>query len=163
MELWDVYDRDGRKLPGALVRGEVIPEGQYHLVCCVVVRHTDGDFLLMRRSPEKEIYPDIWEIGAGGSVLQGETAAESACRELEEETGIHQGVWTYTGRYVETDTIYEGYLCVTDQPKDSVRLQPGETSDYRWLDQAAFIRFFDSDDCIDRFKIRLKDFVDSLR
>jgi len=163
MELWDMYDRDGRKLPGTLVRGEPIPAERYHLVCCVVVRHTDGDFLLMRRSPEKESCPNIWEIGAGGSVLQGETAEEGARRELEEETGINRGSWIYTGRYVIPGTINEGYLCITDYPKDQIRLQPGETTDYRWLSKEEFVRFFDSDACIDLFKIRLKDFVDALR
>lgn len=163
MELWDVYDQNGSKLPGTLVRGEPIPAGQYHLVCCIVVRHTDGDFLLMRRSPEKDFYPNIWEIGAGGSVLQGERAEEGARRELKEETGIDRGRWTYTGRYVVPGVINEGYLCMTDYPKDEIQLQPGETTDYRWLSRTEFIRFFDSDECIDLFKIRLKDFVDGLR
>lgn len=163
MELWDVYDRDGYKQEGYLVRGEPIPEGSYHLVCCIVVRHTDGDFLLMKRSPEKEVYPNIWEIGAGGSVVQGETVEDSARRELEEETGICSGSWSTMDRYVEQDTIYQGFLCVTDVPKDSVRLQPGETVDYRWLDREAFVRFFDSADCIDRFKVRLGSYVDTLR
>ena len=122
MELWDVYDRSGKKQKGYLVRGEPIPAGQYHLVCCVVVRHSDGDFLLMKRSPEKEHYPNIWEIGAGGSVVQGETAEESAHRELEEETGISTGSWSTMDRYVEDDTIYQGFLCVTGVSKDSVRL-----------------------------------------
>lgn len=163
MELWDTYSRDGVKTGGVLVRGEPIPAGQYHLVSCIVVRHEDGDFLLMRRSPEKDNYPDIWEIGAGGSVLRGETAEESAHRELEEETGIAAGTWTYLSRYVEADTIYEGYLCVTAWPKDRIRLQPGETVDYRWLTAEEFIRFFDSDACIDRFRHRLADYVNTLR
>jgi len=132
MELWDVYDRNGTQVDGVLVRGEPIPKGLYHLVSCIVVRHLDGDFLLMKRSPEKKHYPNIWEIGAGGSVVQGERAEESAHRELEEETGITGGIWTSMGRYVEKDTIYEGFLCITDMPKNKVRLQKGETVDYRW-------------------------------
>ena len=163
MELWDAYDRNGNKLGGTLVRGEPIPDGMYHLVCCIVVRHTDGDYLLMKRAPEKEHYPNIWEIGAGGSVLQGERAEESARRELEEETGIRTGRWLKMDRYVETDTIYEGFLCETDWPKDAIRLQAGETVDYRWLNREDFISFFDSDDCIDRFKHRLHNFVEELR
>ena len=47
MELWDAYDSDFRKVDGvALIRGEPIPEGLRHLVCDVIVRHTDGSYLL---------------------------------------------------------------------------------------------------------------------
>ncbi len=163
MELWDAYDADGNRVEKTLVRGEPIPEGLYHLVSCIVVQHTDGDFLLMKRSPVKEHYPNIWEIGAGGSVLQGETSEQSAHRELEEETGITCGRWSYMGRYREDNTLYDGYLCVTDWPKDQVRLQEGENVDFRWLNREAFVAFFDSDDCIERFRRRLGEFVNSLR
>ena len=163
MEFWDSYDKSGRKTGGTLVRGEPIPAGQYQLVSCVVVRHADGDFLLMRRAPEKKHYPNIWEIGVGGAVIRGESAAECARRELQEEAGISCGSWSYLGRYVEMDTIYEGFICITDRPKDQIRLQPGETSDYRWLSQREFVEFFDSNDCIERFKRRLGTYVDTLR
>ena len=165
MELWDAYDRDGLKVEGTLVRGEPVPEGVYHMVCCVLVRHVDGDFLLMRRAPEKENYPNIWEIGAGGSVLQGETAEAGIRRELREETGIDRGEfrhicrnWDHRERY-----LYEGFYCVTDYPKDQIKLQAGETSDYKWLSLPEFLEFFYSEDCLERMRNRLKDFVDSLR
>ncbi len=65
MELWDVYNAD-RTLAGTdLVRGENIPQNYYHLVCEAIIYHTDGEYLLMQRSFEKEIYPAKWEIGAG--------------------------------------------------------------------------------------------------
>ena len=90
MELWDAYTADFKKIDGmTLVRGEEesIPEGVYHLVCHVLVQHTDGTYLLMQRDARKA-YPLMWEATAGGSALRGETAIESAFRELREETGI---------------------------------------------------------------------------
>ena len=72
MELWDAYDENFRRVEGvSLVRGEPIPAGAYHLVCDVLVRHTDGSYLLMRRDPRKH-YGGLWEATAGGSALQGE-------------------------------------------------------------------------------------------
>lgn len=165
MELWDAYDRDGNCVPGTLVRGEPIPAGLYHMVCCVLVRHVDGDFLLMRRSPEKKTFPNIWEIGAGGSTIQGETAEESARRELREETGIDRGEFRYICRNWDDQEqfLYEGFFCITDYPKDQIRLQPGETSGYKWLSLPEFLEFFDSSDCLPRMRNRLVDFVDTLR
>ena len=164
MELWDAYDVEGNLLEGTLVRGEPIPKGIYHMVVCVLVRHVDGDFLLMRRAPEKELYPNIWEIGAGGSVLKGETAEDGIRRELREETGIDRGEFRYICRNWDHQDryIYEGFYCVTDYPKDQIVCQPGETSGYQWLSLPEFLTFFDTE-CIPRMRDRLTDFVDTLR
>ena len=89
MELWDAYNSNYEKIEGmTLVRDEEIPQGVYHLVCEILVRHVDGTYLLMKRDPTKPLYPNMWEATAGGSALQGETAEQGAMRELREETGI---------------------------------------------------------------------------
>lgn len=133
MELWDAYDRHGNKLPWVtLRRGEPVPEGMYHLVSEVLVRHTDGSFLLMRRDPGKH-RGGLWEA-AGGSALRGEDAPACAGRELEEETGLSGRLIPLGAlRHEAHRTWYAIYLCRTDREKDSVRLQPGETVGYRWV------------------------------
>ena len=69
MELWDAYDRDFRKIDGkTLIRGEPVPEGLFHLVSEVIVRHADGSYLLMQRDPGKPL-GGLWEATAGGSAL----------------------------------------------------------------------------------------------
>ena len=83
-ELWDARRRDGDLLGYALTRGEPLPDGVYHLVSEIIVRRTDGRFLLMRRHPEKESFPGMWECSAAGSALQGEDASACARRELRE-------------------------------------------------------------------------------
>ena len=88
MELWDAYDADFHRIEGkTLIRGEPVPEGIFHLVCDVLVKHTDGTFLLMQRAPGKH-FGGMWEATAGGSALAGETPLECASRELREETGM---------------------------------------------------------------------------
>ena len=90
MELWDAYDKEFNIIAGmTLVRGEErsIPDGVYHLVNHILVKHVDGSFLLMKRDPGKP-HPNMWEASAGGSALKGESILESAFRELREETGI---------------------------------------------------------------------------
>ena len=87
MELWDAYTRDGVKTGETLVRDEQIPKGRYHLVCEVLVRHVDGEYLCMIRSRQKPNYPLYPECTAGGSALKGEDVLACARRELLEETG----------------------------------------------------------------------------
>lgn len=165
MEIWDAYDRQGVKTGTDLIRGEEIGEGLYHLVCEAVVRHRDGDYLLLRRDHRKEAYPGYEEIGAGGSALKGETPLQGALRELREESGIEAGGLEELYRTVndESHAIHHGYLCVTDAPKDSVTLQEGETIGYRWVGREELVAFYDSDRCILTQRERLKGFIDSIR
>lgn len=145
MELWDAYDRDGQRTGQTLIRGEAIPDELYHLVCDVLVRHADGDYLLMRRSPLKPNHPDCEEATAGGSALQGEDPLPCARRELAEETGLSGGTFTELGRSCDgRHTHYVSYLYITDAPKDAIRLQEGETVGYRWISAVQFRTFIRS-------------------
>ena len=124
MELWDAYDMNLNKIKDkTLIRGEAVPDGMYHLVCEVIVKHTDGTYLLMQRDKNKH-YGEYWEATAGGSALQGELPIECATRELREETGI-----------CETNLIYVDYIVITDWDKSNIILQQGETQDYKWVDK----------------------------
>lgn len=139
MEYWDAYDGNFRRIEGvSLVRGEPIPEGVYHLVCDVLVRHTDRSYLLMRRDPRKH-YGGLWEATAGGSALRGETPLDCARRELREETGIRAEELRELGRVRSANTHYVEFLCETDWPKDRVTLQEGETVAYRWVSREELI------------------------
>ena len=133
MELWDAYNSNYEKIEGmSLVRDEEIPQGVYHLVCEVLVRHEDGTYLLMKRDPTKPLYPNMWEATAGGSALQGETAEQGAMRELREETGIVAETLEPLDRTLGQTCWHVRFLCVTDCNKNSIKLQAGETCDFRW-------------------------------
>ena len=142
MELWDAYNEKSEKIEGmTLIRGKPIPQGVFHLVSDVIVRHTDGDYLLMRRD-ERKHYGGMWEASAGGSALRGEDALSCARRELREETGIEAGALTEVGRVTDPQgrTIYVEFLCVTARDKTDVRLQEGETSAFRWVSREELLR-----------------------
>ena len=135
MEIWDAYDAQLNKIDGkTLVRGEQIPDGIYHLVCNVLVKHADGSVLIMQRDLRKH-YGGMWEATAGGSALIGETPLDCAKRELYEETGIVAQELTEVGRVVvdERHAIFVQFLCVTDWKKDEITLQEGETIAYKWV------------------------------
>lgn len=158
MELWDAYLADGTPANRTLLRGEPIPQGLYHLASDILVRHADGDYLLMERDAAKPNYGGWYEATAGGSALCGEDTLTCAKRELQEETGITQGDLTEIGRCIIKDTIYHQYLCLTDCAKDSITLQPGETTGYRWVSEEAFASFVQSDQMIPRQRERFRPF-----
>ena len=132
MEMWDACDRQGRKTGILVPRGPEMPEGLYHRVCGILVEHADGTYLLMKRHPQKETWPGVYEASGGGSVIAGEEPYEAALRELKEETGIEAETLVPLYEESRKQSLYYGYLCQTDWPKDLITLQEGDTVDYRW-------------------------------
>lgn len=130
-ELWDAYDRARRRTGEVLRRGEPIPPGRYHLVSEVLLRRTDGQYLLMRRDPNKPIYPGMWEASAGGSALLGEDSELAARREVREETGLTCANLRLFYQEVGDGYLFDYYLADTEG--GTVTLQPEETVDFRWV------------------------------
>ena len=159
MEIWDGLDREGNLAGVDLVRGEKIPDGLYHLVCEVLVQHTDGDFLLMKRDLNKPTNPGKYEATAGGSALKGEDRLVCIKRELREETGITSENFDYIGRTVQGRCIFEDFYTRTDCDKDSVTLQKNETIGYKWISEKEFIDFINSDEIIKNQRERYRSFL----
>ena len=158
MEIWDGYLKDGTLANYDLVRGEPIPNGMYHLASEILVKHIDGDYLLMKRDTRKTNYGGYYEATAGGSALKGEDKISCAKRELLEETGISSNNLQEIGHYTSHDTIYYNFLCVTDCDKSSIILQKGETISYKWISESDFIAFVNSNEMIDIQRMRYRNF-----
>ena len=167
MEIWDLYDERGNKTGETWerARAKEIPEGRYHIVCDVLIRHRDGDFLLTFRDPSKDIYPGCWEASAGGSALAGETPEACARREMLEETGLKADALELIGVNYrpQSHSVLYAYLSVVDCRKDAVRLQEGETVDYRWLDLPAFLGLIGEEPILKKQYPRYKPYLDTLR
>lgn len=169
MELWDLYDINDNltgeiweRIPGNFKK---IPEGRFHMVCDILVKHTDGTYLLTQRDLNKDVYPGYWEATAGGSALKGESPLECAKRELFEETGIKSDDFTLIShtRRENSHSMFYSYLAVTDCDKDSIVLQEGETIDYKWVDEKGLLEYADSENAIKSHNLRYEDFFEKLR
>ena len=146
MEIWDGYRIDGTLAGVDIVRGEPIPRGLYFMMVEILVRHVDGDYLLMHRDPKKKAFPGYMEASAGGAALKGEDPHTAALRELKEETGITAEKLEHLAfiPYPKARAICHQFICTTDCKKDSVTLQEGETVGYKWVNESEFIEFVNS-------------------
>ena len=163
MEIWDAYNKDGTLAGYDLIRGEAIPNGLYHLVSEIIVKHKDGMYLLMQRDLKKATYPGFYEASAGGSALKGEKPYDAAVRELREETGIEVKELKQIYKCLSKDTIYYGYLCETDCEKESITLQEGETISYLWMSKKELLKFIESDNYIQDYKERMSGYFKLIR
>ena len=133
-EYWDLYDHARKPLGRIHQRGLPLGEGEYHVVVSVWTVNQDGKILITLRSEEKELFPGHWENTAG-SVMRGETSLDAALRELREETGIEATPEEITclGTVLKVASFVDIFLVRKMLDPDSIHLQKGETTAYRWV------------------------------
>jgi 8-oxo-dGTP pyrophosphatase MutT (NUDIX family) len=138
MELWDAYSQNFQKIEGlTLKRGEVIPQGVFHLCVKVIIRHQDGTFLITQR---KENIPNggKLELSFGGAALQGEEPLISAKREMQEEIGLSEVTLKKLGVEVNPTlhALFVIYYGLYQGDKNHLILQQVEISKAKWINLA---------------------------
>lgn len=134
MELVDLYDENRIPLGRTAERHAPRGEEEHRLVVHVAIFSPDGRLLIQRRTPEKFIWPNRWDVSVGGGVDAGETSRQAAERECLEElgyaldlTGVRPSVT------VNFDGGFDDFFIVTrDVELSALQLQPSEVSEVRW-------------------------------
>ena len=152
MELVDLYDENRVPLGRVAERHAKKAPGEYRMVVHVCVFNSLGQLLIQRRSPEKRVWPELWDVSVGGGVDAGETSRQGAEREVLEELGYDLDL---TGLRPAVTVNFEGgfddfFVVTRDLDLRDLRLQKEEVSDVRWvtleeamamLDSGAFIPY----------------------
>ncbi|GFM89527.1 NUDIX hydrolase [Pseudomonas cichorii] len=76
------------QLLGSLPRAQLRERGLIGRGTYILLFNSAGELCVHQRTLSKAIYPGFWDVAAGGMVQAGESYAESAARELEEELGV---------------------------------------------------------------------------
>jgi isopentenyldiphosphate isomerase len=133
-ELVDVVDEQDRVVTQA-TRREVRLRNLRHRSVYVLVFNSRGQLFVHRRTPTKDVFPDHWDVAAGGVLSAGETYDQCAARELHEELGITGAPLRrlFALRYDDADTRVVGvvYSCTWD---GALQLQPSEVAAGEWID-----------------------------
>ncbi|MGW1147856.1 NUDIX hydrolase [Streptomyces sp. NPDC002454] len=86
-EVLDVVDEQDRVV-GRATRGEVYARGLTHRCVFVFVRDAQDRVFVHRRTATKLAFPSLHDMFVGGVVGAGESYAQAARREAEEELGV---------------------------------------------------------------------------
>jgi isopentenyldiphosphate isomerase len=81
-----VDERD--QVIGTAPRRDIRKENLLHRGIAVIVRSPAGEIYVHRRTPGKDVFPDMYDMVVGGMVTAGESYDQTARRELGEELGI---------------------------------------------------------------------------
>jgi len=97
---------------------------------CLIMSRKTGRFLFSLR-PEGDTAGGKWSVW-GGKAEYGETARETAVREVFEETGLRHSDEIFHVHHMETRSFsFDTYLMVVDEEFDPVRTV--ESDDHAWF------------------------------
>lgn len=111
--------------------------------------HDNGKLLIGKRAMTKKFLPGKYEM-PGGHIELGETYEQAAARELKEEMGIdiEVGMPYNAFSYTDQDNLHTTEInCFgkMKDPKQGIRLDPSEVSDYRWVTEQELPSYLDLD------------------
>jgi len=130
-ELRDLYDFNSQKTDKTYRKGDMIPEGYYPMVVMVVIRNSEGKFLMQKRVKSKG---GDWGV-TGGHSKSGETPLEGIISEVREELGLDFS----NENFIEYDSgcdgkdCYKMYFINKDIDLNDISIQEEELSEVRWF------------------------------
>ena len=133
MEFRDLYDKN-KKLTGKTIqKGETIPDGNYIIVVLTMIQNSKGEFLIQKRSKQKNgLYG-----ATGGHCKTGETGLEGAITEIKEEIGLdvkpEEMVLLFEGREDKEQVFFELYYLKRDIDISKLKLQKEEVESVEWM------------------------------
>ncbi|AYG83839.1 putative Nudix hydrolase YfcD [Streptomyces hundungensis] len=86
-EILDIVDENDTVI-GQARRAEVYARGLRHRCVFILARDAAGRIFVHRRTPDKLVFPSLYDMFVGGVVGAGESYDDAALREAEEELGV---------------------------------------------------------------------------
>ena len=87
-EKFDVLNQFGEFTGKIATRDKCHKKGLWHRAVYAFIIDDKGNVLLQKRSKNKKLWPNMWDVTVGGHVDSGEFGRQALIRETKEELGI---------------------------------------------------------------------------
>lgn len=148
-ELFDVLNEKGQYTGKIENRKKCHRDGLWHKAVVVFIINSKGQVLLQKRSANKRMWPNMWDVTAGGHVSAGEFGFQAIIRETKEELGIelNKEEITFIGSTISTNCkgdiisnhFNECYIVNKDIDETKLKLQIEEVSEVKWINRNEII------------------------
>lgn len=147
-EYVDILDElTGKKTGEIITKKEAHRKGKWHSAIHIWIFSSDmKKILLQKRCPNKDLFPNMWDISVGGHISSGEEPLVSARRELSEELGLKPEDYNFEyvdvikEKFVDGDIVSNEYVTIykiiSDIDVDILTLQKEEVSEVRWFSKS---------------------------
>lgn len=150
VEYFNVLNERGEYTGEIESRENCHKNGLWHKAVTLFIINNKGQVLLQKRSKNKKLWPNMWDITAGGHVLAGEFGFQTVIRETKEEIGIdvNKKDITFIGASISSNQkgeiinnhFNEYYIVNSDVDEKSLKLQEEEVSEVKWIDEEEIIK-----------------------
>ena len=154
-ELIDRFDDNGNNL-GVIMKSEAHKIGAWHRAVHIYLINNNGELIIQQRSPDKALFPNLWDISVGGHVSAGEQTIISAQRELFEELGINAEQSELKYLFTFKEVFHEGnflskefvdvFLIKKDVTSENIKLQEEEVASMKFVKISEFLNMIDRKD-----------------
>lgn len=144
-ELVDIYDPNTlKKTKETIFKRTAHSLGIWHSsVHLIIINKEKTKTLIQKRSSNKDLYPNMWDISVGGHISSNESDFDSVKRELNEELGLNSDKYEIEllKKYKE-ELIYKNidnkeivsiFIMYEDINIDEIKLQKSEVKDIKWV------------------------------
>ena len=154
MESFDVLNEYGEFTGKIATREECHKNGCWHRAVYAFIIDNNGNVLLQKRSANKKLWPNMWDVTVGGHVDSGEFGRQALIRETKEELGIEisdediKYLVGSTSINEQGDIINkhynECYLITKNIDVSNVVIQKEEVSDVKYFSREELIKRIDN-------------------
>ena len=149
-EYVDILDElTGEKTGEIITKKEAHRNGKWHSAIHIWIFSSDmKKILLQKRCPNKDLFPNMWDISVGGHITAGDEPEETVLREAQEELDIDTSKYeveyitrvqeAFVNNGITSNEFVYVYKTFADIDIDSIHLQEEEVSDCRWFTKKEF-------------------------
>ncbi len=150
-ENFDILNELGEFTGEIATREECHKKGLWHrAVYAFIIDDNKGNILLQKRSSNKKLWPNMWDVTVGGHVNAGEFGRQALIREVKEELGIEindndiKYLVGSTSINVQGDIINkhynECYLITKSISISDIKIQEDEVSEIRYFSKNELLK-----------------------
>ena len=162
-ETVEILTEDGKTVGEKINKSIAHKNGICHGISAIALINNDGRLLIQKRSANKKIEPNKWDLSSAGHIDINETPEQAAVRELYEETGIKIEIGelklidTYLNK-VKLDSIifinHYTYLFLIKKDIDinSIKIQESELSNILFVDKKTYIELLNNGEMVRAIK-----------